>query len=66
MNQILKIFKKPKFELFKDVAGEYRFRLVAPNGKIVLSSEGYTSRHGAVKGINSIKRNAKKAKIVDV
>jgi len=66
MNPIIKLLKKPKFELFIDSVGEYRFRLVAPNGKIVLSSEGYTSRHGAKKGIRSIKRNAKKAKIVDV
>lgn len=66
MNLIKKMFKKPKFELYVDKRFEWRFRLVAPNGKILLASEGYLSRQGAIKGINSIKKNASKARIVEL
>lgn len=47
-----------KFEVFADKAGEFRFRLVAGNGQTVLSSEGYTSKASALKGIESVKSNA--------
>lgn len=46
------------FEIFKDNAGEYRFRLKAGNGQIVLSSEGYSSKAGATNGIESVQSNA--------
>ena len=29
------------FEIYKDIAGEFRFRLKAKNGEIILASEGY-------------------------
>lgn len=47
-----------KFEIYKDKAGEFRFRLKASNGQIVLSSEGYTSKSGAQNGIKSVQNNA--------
>ena len=47
-----------KFELFTDKAGEYRFRLKAGNGEIILASEGYKQRASAENGINSVKKNA--------
>lgn len=48
-----------KWELYTDKGGEYRFRLKAGNGEIIaLSSEGYTSKSGALNGIDSIRRNA--------
>lgn len=47
-----------KFELFTDKAGEFRFRLKAGNGEIILSSEGYKKRDSAVNGIESVKKNA--------
>ncbi|MEL6362910.1 MAG: YegP family protein [Pseudomonadota bacterium] len=47
-----------KFELYKDKAGEFRFRLKAGNGEIILASEGYKERGGAVNGIESVKKNA--------
>ncbi len=50
--------KEGKFEIFKDVAGEFRFRLKAENGEIILASEGYTAKASARKGIDSVKRNA--------
>jgi len=48
----------PKFEVYKDKAGEFRFRLKARNGKIVVASEGYTSKAGCLNGIESVRKNA--------
>jgi len=47
-----------KFEVYKDKAGEFRFRLKAGNGETVLTSEGYTSKSSAMNGIESVKKNA--------
>lgn len=47
-----------KFELFKDKAGEFRFRLKAGNGETILASEGYKQRASAMNGIASVKKNA--------
>lgn len=51
--------QNPKFELFKDKKGEYRFNLKAKNGEIILrSSEGYVSKQGCQQGIASVKGNS--------
>lgn len=55
--------KHPKFELYKDAAGKFRFRLKASNGQIIGSSEGYETKAGAENGIDSVKRNAPTAEI---
>lgn len=47
------------FELFVDKAGEYRFRLKAGNGEIMLISVGHTSRESVVNAIISVCLNAK-------
>ena len=47
-----------KFGLFKDKKGEFRFRLKAGNGEIVLASESYKDKAGALNGIESVKKNA--------
>ncbi len=47
-----------KFECYKDKAGEYRFRLKAGNGEIILSSEGYSSKSSCTNGIESVRKNA--------
>ncbi|OWY06059.1 DUF1508 domain-containing protein [Thioclava sp. NG1] len=47
-----------KFELYKDKAGEYRFRLKAGNGEILLASEGYKQKASAEQGIASVRKNA--------
>ena len=47
-----------KFELYRDKAGEYRFRLKAANGEKILASEGYKQRGGAENGIQSVRKNA--------
>jgi uncharacterized protein YegP (UPF0339 family) len=46
------------FELFTDVKSQTRFRLKSPNGEIILQSEGYTSKAGALNGIDSVRTNA--------
>ena len=61
-------FKKlvnPKFEVYKDKGGEFRFRLTAKNGQKILASEGYTQLTGCMNGIESIKANAPNAEIVE-
>jgi len=47
------------FEVYKDNAGEYRFRLKASNGQTVLQSEGYSAKAGCMNGIESVKENSK-------
>jgi uncharacterized protein YegP (UPF0339 family) len=54
-----------KFEINKDVKGEFRFKLVAVNGQTIAVSEGYTSKESALKGIESVKQNASMAVIED-
>lgn len=58
--------ENPKFEIYKDKAGEYRFRLKAPNGEIIAVGEGYTTKASCLNGIESIKENAPKAAVVEV
>ena len=48
----------PKFEVYKDKKGEFRFRLKAANGQIIATGEGYASKDGCMKGIESIRKNA--------
>ncbi|MBR6521520.1 MAG: YegP family protein [Oscillospiraceae bacterium] len=56
--------KHPKFEMYVDKAGEYRFRLKATNGQVIATSEGYTAEASCVNGIESVKKNAVDAEIV--
>ena len=53
----------PKFEMYQDKAGEFRFRLKARNGKIVGISEGYTAKAGCLGGIESVRVNAPEAEV---
>ena len=55
----------PKFEMYQDKAGEYRFRLKARNGEIIGTSEGYTAKAGCLNGIESVKKNAENAEVVE-
>ena len=55
----------PKFEVYQDKAGEFRFRLKARNGEIIATGEGYKAKSGCMNGIDSIKRNAPDAEIVE-
>lgn len=56
----------PKFEVFLDKAGEFRFRLKAKNGEIILESEGYTTKPNCMHGIESVKKNAPIANVEEV
>jgi uncharacterized protein YegP (UPF0339 family) len=55
--------KNPKYEIYLDKAGEYRFRLKASNGENILSSQGYTTKAACKNGIASIAKNASDATI---
>ena len=48
----------PKFEIYKDKKGEYRFRLKATNGENILGSEGYAQKSGCLNGIESVRKDA--------
>jgi uncharacterized protein YegP (UPF0339 family) len=48
----------PKFEIYRDKAGEFRFRLKGESGKILLVGEGYKAKASCQKGIQSIRKNA--------
>ena len=56
--------KNPKYEVYRDKAGEFRFRLRAKNGQIILSGEGYGTKASCQNGIASIGKNAPDAEIV--
>lgn len=56
--------RAPRFEVFPDDAGGWRFRLVAGNGEIVaISSESYTRPSDARRGIRTVKQLAPAAEI---
>lgn len=54
-----------KFEIYKDKAGEFRFRLRSGNGEIVLASEGYKAKSSAKNGIASVQKNCADASCFD-
>lgn len=58
--------KHPKFEIYLDKAGEYRFRLKATNGQIIAVSEGYKALAGCENGIASVKKNADSPVVEDL
>ena len=55
----------PKFEMYVDKAGEFRFRLKATNGQVIATSEGYVSKKNCENGIESVKKNAVDAPVVE-
>ena len=57
--------KHPKFEMYEDKAGEFRFRLKATNGQIIAVSEGYKAMASCLNGIESVKKNAVDAPVVE-
>ena len=56
--------KHPKFEVYTDKAGEFRFRLKATNGEIIAVSEGYKSKASCLNGIESVRKNSEHAPVV--
>ena len=56
----------PKFEIYLDKAGLFRYRLIASNGEsIAMSEEGYKSKNGVLNGIKSVSVNAVDPEIID-
>lgn len=56
--------KNPKFEVYTDKAGEFRFRLKARNGEIIAVSEGYKTKPSCLNGVESVRKNAVDAPVV--
>ena len=59
------VVQDPVFEIHCDAAGKFRFHLKAGNGQIIAVSQSYLSRTSAENGIESVKKNAPTAKIID-
>lgn len=49
-----------KYQLYKDKAGKFRYRLFAKNQQVILTGEGYSTKAAAKNGINSVKKNGEK------
>ena len=57
--------RHPKFEVYADKGGEFRFRLKATNGQIIATSEGYTTLANCLNGVESVKKNSVDAEVVE-
>ena len=55
--------KNPKFEIYTDKSGQFRFRLKAKNGEIIATSENYKAKASCLNGIESVRKNVVDAKI---
>ena len=55
--------KNPKFEVYQDKSGEYRFRLTATNGQVIATGEGYKAKASCLNGVESVKKNAPDATV---
>ena len=64
-SKILYKLTNPKFELYLDKHGTYRFRLKARNGEIIAVSEVYNAKAGCLNGIDSVRKNAHHAEITE-
>lgn len=59
--------RAPKFQVYKNKSdSDYHWRLVAANGEELALSEAYRTKDGAMKGIDSLKRAAKEAEVVEL
>jgi len=57
--------EKPRFVIYKDIGGYYRWYLQAKNGEKVAASEAYTNKSSAVESAYRVKEIAWQAVIVD-
>ncbi len=51
----------PKFQLYQDRGGRFRFRLRSRNGKTIAVSDAYVTKSGCRDGIDSVKEYAAEA-----
>lgn len=57
----------PHFEVFEDRGGEWRWRMIASNGRIVADSgEGYSSKSAARRAIENVQSDAEVADVTDI
>ena len=56
--------KHPKFEIYTDKKGEFRYRLKATNGQIIAVGESYKAKKSCLNGVESVRKNAANGKIV--
>ena len=61
-----KAASNPKFVLYLDKAGAYRFRLHARNGKIIAISEPYSTKNHCLEGVESVKKNVIYSEISEI
>jgi uncharacterized protein len=54
-----------KFVLKKGTTGKFRFSLLSSNGRVVATSEAYETKAAAMRGIESVRKNASGAKLDD-
>ncbi len=47
-----------KFVISKRKNGEFQFNLLATNGQVILTSEGYSAKASCLNGVESVKKNA--------
>lgn len=59
-----KTLTHPKYEVYQDKAGEFRFRLKAKNGQNIGKSEGYKTKASCRNGIESVGKNAPEAEVI--
>lgn len=55
----------PKFEIYQDRRGEFRFRLKSRNGQIIATSESYSTKSACENGIESVRKNAAAPTTID-
>ena len=54
-----------QFVLKKGPTGKFRFNLLATNGQVIATSEAYETKAKALRGIESVRKNASVAVLVD-
>jgi uncharacterized protein YegP (UPF0339 family) len=61
--EVIGLPAKARFEIYKDQAEKFRWKLRAPNNREIASGQGYESKEGCMEGVESVKKNAPIAKI---
>ncbi len=53
--------KHPRFHVFEDKAGQWRWHLKAANGRIIAQGESHTRKRDAERAVETVKAAAAKA-----
>lgn len=58
------VLTNPKWEVYKDKAEKFRFRLKASNGNIIaVCEQGYSSKANCIKGMQSVANQSRDAEV---